>query len=137
MFKNEASENPGKFWNDVETSFIEKGFTSPKRLYSEATTIYDPKDPNANEDGTVTIPSRFIGYQIVNEKLPANRRTPVTVYAEDFNNLDNVYKKIYAATGMESFGRKPISAKTKTGTNDPITEMQGIGQNVYKGFNID
>jgi hypothetical protein len=50
------------------------------------------------------------------------------VYAEDFNNLDDVYKKIYAATGMESFGRKPISARTKTGTNDPITEMQGIGQ---------
>jgi hypothetical protein len=56
---------------------------------------------------------------------------------DDFNNLDDVYRKIYAATGMESFGRKPISAKTKTGTNDPITEMQGIGQNVYKGFNID
>ena len=69
-----------------------------------------------------------MGYQIVNEKLPANRRTHVMVYAEDFNNLDDVYKKIYAATGMESFGRKQISARTKTGTNDPITEMQGIGQ---------
>jgi flagellar basal body rod protein FlgC len=128
QFKNEANSNPGKFWNDVETSLIEKGFTSPKRVYSEAKTVYDPKDPNADENGVVTIPSRFMGYQIVNEKLPANRRTPVTVYAEDFNNLDDVYKKIYAATGMESFGRKPISAKTKTGTNDPITEMQGIGQ---------
>ena len=128
MFKNEAQDNPGKFWNDVETSLVEKGFNNPKRLYSEAATIYDPKDPNADENGIVNIPSRFIGYQIVNEKLPANRRTPVTIYAEDFNNLDDVYKKIYAATGMESFGRKPISARTKTGTNDPITEMQGIGQ---------
>jgi hypothetical protein len=60
--------------------------------------------------------------------LPANRRTPVQVYVDDFNDLDNVYKKMYAATGMESFSRKPISAKLKTGTNDPITEMQGIGQ---------
>ena len=60
--------------------------------------------------------------------MPANRRTPVQVYIDDFNNLDNVYRKIYAATGMESFGRKPIPAGTKTGTNDPITEMQGIGQ---------
>ena len=49
---------------------------------------------------------------------------------EDFNDMNNVYKKIYAATGVESFGRKPIPAGLKTGTNDPLTEMQGIGQNI-------
>jgi len=118
MFKDEARTNPGKFINDVKTSLIEKGFNNPKPIYTE---------PTIDANGEI-IPSRFLGYEIVNEKLPANRRTPVQLYVDDFNNLDNVYKKIYAATGMESFGRKPISAKLKTGTNDPITEMQGIGQ---------
>lgn len=118
MFKEEIATKPGKFVNDVKTSLIEKGFNNPKPIYTE---------PSIGADGEI-IPGRFLGYEIVNEKLPANRRTPVQVYIDDFNNLDNVYKKIYAATGMESFGRKPISARTKTGTNDPITEMQGIGQ---------
>ena len=127
MFKDEMQTNPAKFANDVKTSLIEKGFSNPKPLFTQQQEIWDPSNPNA-VDGVVVIPSKFIGYEIVNEKLPANRRTPVQLYVDDFGNLDNVYKKIYAATGMESFGRKPIPATTKTGTNDPITEMQGIGQ---------
>ena len=93
MFKEEIATKPGKFVNDVKTSLIEKGFNNPKPIYTE---------PSIGADGEI-IPGRFLGYEIVNEKLPANRRTPVQVYIDDFNNLDNVYKKIYAATGMESF----------------------------------
>ncbi len=45
---------------------------------------------------------------------------------------------MYAATGMESFSRGPIPATIKTGTNDPITETQGIGiSSAYKGYNLD
>ena len=120
QFKQEVSTKPGKFINDVKTSLIEKGFNNPKPIYTE---------PSIGANGEL-IPGRFLGYEIVNEKLPANRRTPVQLYIDDFKNLDDVYKKMYAATGMESFSRRPIPATMKTGTNDPITEMQGIGQNI-------
>ena len=136
QFKDEIRTNPAKFANDVKTSLIEKGFTNPKPIFTQQQEIWDPSNPNA-VDGVVVIPSKFLGYEIVNEKLPASRRTPVQLYVDDFDNLDNVYKKIYAATGMESFGRKPMPATMKTGTNDPITEMQGIGINSYKGYNLD
>lgn len=120
QFKQEISTKPGKFINDVKTSLIEKGFNSPKPIYTE---------PTIGANGEL-IPGRFLGFEIVNEKLPASRRTPVQLYIDDFKNLDDVYKKMYAATGMESFSRGPIPATMKTGTNDPITEMQGIGQNI-------
>jgi hypothetical protein len=82
----------------------------------------------------------LVGYQIVNEKLPASRRTPVTLSIDDFNNMDDVYRKIYAAQGLESFSRdkRLVDPRVKRNTfNDPVTEMGAIGQNVYKGFNID
>lgn len=120
MFKEELVNNPGKFFNDVQVSLVEKGFNNPKPIYSE---------PSIDADGNY-VPSRFLGFEIVNEKLPQARRTPVKLLIEDFNDMNNVYKKIYAATGVESFGRKPIPAGLKTGTNDPLTEMQGIGQNI-------
>ena len=120
MFKEEMVNNPGKFFNDVQVSLVEKGFNNPKPIYSE---------PSIDADGNY-VPSRFLGFEIVNEKLPQARRTPVKLLIEDFNDMNNVYKKIYAATGVESFGRKPIPAGLKTGTNDPLTEMQGIGQNI-------
>jgi hypothetical protein len=120
QFKQEMSTKPGKFINDVKTSLIEKGFNNPKPIYTE---------PTIGANGEL-IPGRFLGFEIVNEKLPASRRTPVQLYIDDFKNLDDVYKKMYAATGMESFSRGPIPATMKTGTNDPITEMQGIGQNI-------
>jgi len=118
MFKEDMVNNPGKFFSNVQTSLIEKGFNNPKPIYSE---------PTIDAAGNV-IPSRFLGFDIVNEKLPQSRRTPVRLLLEDFNNMDNVYKKMYAATGMESFSREAIPAGMKTGTNDPLTEMQGIGQ---------
>ncbi len=128
QFKQEMSTKPGKFINDVKTSLIEKGFNNPKPIYSE---------PSIGANGEL-IPGRFLGFEIVNEKLPASRRTPVQLYIDDFKNLDDVYKKMYAATGMESFSRGPIPATMKTGTNDPITETQGIGiSSAYKGYNLD
>jgi hypothetical protein len=131
--REERFTNPSAFNQKVLVGLNEMGFNAPKTIFSEAQTIYDPKDPNADENGIVNIPSRLLGYQIVNEKLPASRRTPVTLSIDDFDSLDDVYKKIYAAQGLESFSRdrKLVDPRIKRNTfNDPVTEMGAIGQNV-------
>ena len=131
--REERFTNPAAFNQKVLVGLNEMGFNAPKPLYSKAQTIYDPKDPNADENGVVSIPSRLLGYQIVNEKLPASRRTPVNLLVEDFNNLDDVYRKIYAAQGLESFSRdrRLVDPRIKRNTfNDPVTEMGAIGQDI-------
>jgi len=131
--REERFTNPSAFNQKVLVGLNEMGFNAPKAVFSEAQTIYDPKDPNADDMGLVTIPSRLLGYQIVNEKLPASRRTPVTLSIDDFNNMDDVYRKIYAAQGLESFSRdrKLVDPRIKRNTfNDPVTEMGAIGQDI-------
>ena len=122
QFKGDRQNDPEKWSADVKNSLIQKGFNAPKPLYENGgEMILDESSPNGFRT------PQIIGYEIINEKLPANRRTPVQLMFTDWDNMPNVWEKIYAATGVESF---KAGAGYKDYTNDPLSERQGRAQRI-------
>ena len=122
QFKGERENDPEKWSQDVKNSLVQKGFNTPKPLLENGgKPIMDLESPNG-----FRMP-RVVGYEIINEKLPANRRTPVQLMFTDWDNMPNVWEKIYAATGVESFS---AGAGFKDYTNDPLSQSQGRAQRI-------
>tara|TARA_R100000742_G_C4276908_1_gene98319 strand:- start:925 stop:2412 length:1488 start_codon:yes stop_codon:yes gene_type:complete len=123
QFKGERESNPDKWSQDIKNSLVQKGFNAPKPLLENGgEPILDETAPNG-----FRMP-RVVGYEIINEKLPANRRTPVQLMFTDWDNMPNVWEKIYAATGVESF---KAGAGFKNYTNDPLNQRQGTSRIKY------
>ncbi len=122
QFKGDRQNNPEKWSADVKNSLIQKGFNAPKPIYENGgEMILDENSPNGFRT------PQIIGYEIINEKLPANRRTPVQLMFTDWDYMPNVWEKIYAATGVESF---KAGAGYKDYTNDPLSQRQGRAQRI-------
>ena len=122
MRQGERESNPEKWQADVKNSLIQKGFNAPQPIMEKGNI---PKMPGMilGEDGQVR-PVRVLGYSVVNEKLPQNRRVPVEIMFSDFDYMPNVWEKIYAANGVESF---KAGAGFKDWTNDRLNQRQGRG----------
>ena len=122
MRQGERESNPEKWQADVKNSLIQKGFNAPQPIMEKGNI---PKMPGMilGEDGQVR-PTRVLGYSVVNEKLPQNRRVPVEIMFSDFDYMPNVWEKIYAANGVESF---KAGAGFKDWTNDRLNQRQGRG----------
>ena len=119
----ERESNPEKWQADVKNSLIQKGFGAPEVIMEEGNLPQMPGMILDKNTGQVR-PVKALGYSVVNEKLPQNRRTAVEIMFSDFDYMPNVWEKIYAANGVESF---KAGAAYKDYTNDRLNQRQGRG----------
>ena len=116
-------KNPEDFQKAVESSLLDAGINAPQAIYEKTDgktgMVLDPSAPNGFRK------PKMLGYNIVNMKLPQNRRVPVKLMFDDFNNMNNVWAKIYAANGMELSGRGVGSGASSRYKNTMYTGPQG------------